>query len=162
VHLVGAADRLRRGLRQAEVADLALLHELGHRAHRLLDRHGLVDAVLVVEVDLVHAEALERGLARAAHVLRLAVDADPAAVLPALVAELRRQHDLVAAVGDRAADEQLVGERPVHVGGVQEVHAELDRAVDGGDRLVLVGAPVELGHAHAAEADGRDLQALRP
>src|SRR5262249_51439961 len=42
VDRVRATDRLRRGLRQPEVADLALLDELRHRADRLLDRHRLV------------------------------------------------------------------------------------------------------------------------
>ena len=55
---VRAADRLRRGLGQAEVAHLARLDELRHRADGLLDRHADVDAVLVVEVDVVDAEPL--------------------------------------------------------------------------------------------------------
>ena len=50
--------------------DLAGLDELGHRADGLLDRHGLVDAVLVVEVDVVDAEPLQRGVAGGADVLR--------------------------------------------------------------------------------------------
>ena len=136
------------------------LDELRHRADGLLDRDRLVDAVLVVEVDVVDAEPLQRGVARLAHVLRLAVDAEEAAVLAALVAELRGEHDLVAAAGDRAAHELLVGERAVHVGGVEEDDPELERPVDGGDGLVLVGGAVELGHPHAAEALGRYLEAL--
>ena len=160
VHGVRAADRLRRGLREPEVADLALLDQLLHRADRLLDRDGLVDAVLVVEVDVVDAEPRQRRVARAADVVGLAVDAEEAAVLAALVAELGREHDLVAAAGDRAADELLVGERAVHVGRVEEGDAELERALDRGDRLALVGGPVELGHPHAAEALGGNPQAL--
>ena len=109
---------------------------------------------------MVDAEPLQRGVAGLAHVLRLAVDAEEAAVLAALVAELRREHDLVAAAGDRAADELLVRERAVHVGRVEEGDPELERAVDRGDRLALVGGAVELGHPHAAEALGGDLQAL--
>ena len=50
---------VRRRLGQAEVADLAGLDQLGHRADGLLDRHRLVDAVLVVEVDVVDAEPLQ-------------------------------------------------------------------------------------------------------
>ena len=48
--------------------------QLGHRADGLLDRHVGVDAVLVVEVDVVGAEALQRALDRAAHVLGRAVE----------------------------------------------------------------------------------------
>ena len=128
-----------RGLGQAEVADLAGRDQLGHRADGLLDRDGLVDAVLVVEVDVVDAEPLQRGVAGGADVLRPAVDADPGAVGAALVAELGGQLDLVAAAGDRLADQLLVGERAVHVGGVEEGDAEVERAVDGRDALRLVG-----------------------
>ena len=53
---------------------------------------------------------------------------------------------------DRAADEHLVVPGAVHVGGVEERDAELERAVDGRDRLVPVARAVALAHAHAAEA----------
>jgi hypothetical protein len=52
------------------VANLPGLDELGHRADRLLDFGLLVDPVLVVEVDVVDAQALERRLARLPDVLR--------------------------------------------------------------------------------------------
>ena len=161
VHGAGAAQRLGARLGQPEVADLALLHELGHRADGLLDRRVGVDAVLVVEVDVVDAEAPQRSLGRLAHVLGPAADAAGGRVVGvADDAELGRQHDLVAAAGDRAADELLVGVRAVDVGGVEEGHAEVERAVDRGDRLGVVAAAVELGHAHAAEAEGGDGRAL--
>src|SRR4051794_24525989 len=149
------------GLGEPEVADLALLHELGHRADGLLDRRLGVDAVLVVEVDGVHAEALERRLARLAHVAGVAADAEELAVLAAHVAELRGdQRALPAPLAQRAADEPLVGERAVHVGGVEQCRPELERAVDGAHRLALVGRPVELRHPHAAEAERSRLEAL--
>ena len=147
-----------RRLGEAEVAHLAGRDQLGHRADGLLDRDGLVDAVLVVEVDVVDAEPLQRGVARGADVLGAAVDADPGAVGEPLVAELGGQLDLVAAAGDRPADELLVGERAVHVGGVEEGHAEVERSVDGGEAGRLVGAAVELRHAHAAEAERGDVE----
>ena len=71
-------------------------------------------------------------------------------------AELGREHDAVAPAADRAADQLLVRERPVHVGRVEEGHAELERAVDRRDRFGVVAGAVELGHAHAAEAEGGD------
>jgi len=43
-----------------------------------------------------------------------------------------------------------------HVRGVEERHAEVQRPLDRGDRLVVVAGTVELGHAHAAEAEGGD------
>ena len=74
--------------------------------------------------------------------------------------ELGRQHDLVAPVLDRPADELLVGVGPVDLGGVDEGDAEVERPVDGADRLGVVGARpgVGGGHAHAAEADAADVE----
>ena len=68
-------------------------------------------------------------------------------------AELGRDDEFVATAGDRLADELLVRVRAVHLGGVEEVAAQLERAVDRRERLALVGGPVESGHAHAAEPD---------
>ena len=47
-------QRRGRHLRQAEMADLALPHEIGHLAYRVLDGHLRVDTVKVVHVDVVH------------------------------------------------------------------------------------------------------------
>ena len=122
-------------------------------ADRILDRRGLVDAMLVVEVDRVDAQTPEAGLAARAHVLGAPVD-------PTLLGLRGVAHDPelggddhgLAAIADGAPDELLVGEGAIDVGRVEERHTEVDRPVDGGDALGLVGRAVELRHAHAAEA----------
>src|SRR4051812_38926179 len=155
---VRAADGLRRGLAEAEVADLALGDELAHRADGLLDRRLGIDAVQVVEVDVVAAEALQRALDRAAHVLRRAVERAAVGILRGRRGadpHLRGELDLVAAPDDGAADELLVREGPVHLRGIEEGAAELEGPVDRRDRLALVGRAVEGRHAHAAQADLR-------
>jgi hypothetical protein len=116
-----------------------------------------VHAVLVVEVDVIDAEPAERAVDRAAHVLGAAVGR-PVHLIVVGDPELRRDHELVALAGDRLADELLVGAAAVHLGGVQEIDAELERAVDRRRRLFLVGLAVEGGHAHAAEPERRYLQ----
>jgi hypothetical protein len=68
---VGAADRGGAGLGQAEVADLALGEQFGDGADGVLDRRARVDPVLVVQVDVVGAEALEGSLDGGADVPRL-------------------------------------------------------------------------------------------
>ena len=73
-------------------------------------------------------------------------------------AALGREHHPVAPAANRPADQLLVGERAVHVGGVEQRHAEVEGAMDGGDRLRLVARAVELAHPHAPEADGGDLE----
>ena len=153
VHGVGPADGGRRRLGQPEVAHLALRHQLGHGPDRLLDRRVGVDPVLVVEVDVVDAEPRQRAVAGLAHVLGPAVDGALGRVVGvAHDAELGGDDRLVAAPGQRLADEHLVGVRPVHVGGVEEGDPELEGPVDGGGRLGVVRRPVEVGHPHAAEA----------
>ena len=163
VHGVGPPDGGRRRLGEAEVADLALGHELGHGPDRLLDRRVGVHAVLVVEVDVVDAEPGEGAVAGLAHVLGPAVDRarrpgrSGSRTMPNLVAMTASSRCPASA----SADEHLVGVRPVHVGRVEERDPELERPVDGGDRLGVVPGPVEVGHPHAAQALAGDRQSLR-
>ena len=70
-------------------------------------------------------------------------------------AELDRELDLVAAAGDRLADEQLVVSRAVEVAGIEKGHAAFDRGVNDGDALRVVRLAVGAGHSHAAECDSR-------
>src|SRR5690349_19363617 len=78
-------------------------------------------------------------------------------------AELGGDHHLPPVRLQRLADEFLVDERPVYLRGVEERDAALGRRPDHRDHLVPVSGrrPVALAHAHAAEADSRDLQASR-
>jgi len=59
---VGAADRAGPGLGQADVADLTLGHQLGQGVGGVLDGCTGVDAVLVVQVDVVGSEPGQRPL----------------------------------------------------------------------------------------------------
>ena len=81
------------------------------------------------------------------------VDMSPGVASVDAARELRRDHVLVAMARDRPADELLVGQRAVELRGVEEVDAELERALDRRDRLVFVGRAVERRHSHAAEAE---------
>ena len=149
---VRAAQRGGRSLAQAKVARLALAHQLRHRPDRLLDRRPRVDPVQVIEVHVVGPEPRKRSVDRAPHALGRAVEA----VRPDT--ELRRQHDIFAPARDRPAHELLVRERPVELGRVEEVAAELDGARDRGQRLALVRRAVEAGYAHAAEPNRGNCQ----
>ena len=55
-------DRLHRPLAEADEARLARLDDLGQRAHRLLERDGVVVAVALVEVHVVDPQPRERGV----------------------------------------------------------------------------------------------------
>src|SRR5439155_9596603 len=72
--LVGPTDRRRGRLRQPQIADLPFADEPRHRADRVLDGNGPVHTMLIVEVDRIHAETLERRVARSTDVLGTSVD----------------------------------------------------------------------------------------
>ena len=154
VHRMGAPDRVGRRLGDAEVADLAGRDELAHRPERLLDRDGRVGPMEVVEVDPVGAEATERRVARGPHVVGAPIGGSDAVADDD--AELGREHHLVAVAGDGLADQLLVGAQAVHVGGVEERHAELARTLEGGERFVAVDGSVGEAHPHAAQPLGGD------
>src|SRR5207253_4984056 len=135
-------------------------HQPGHGAHGLLDRHAAVDAVLVIQIDRVHAKPLERRVAGGAHVLRPAVHSSEAAVGTAHVPELRRHDHLRASARDGAAHELLVGERAVHVRRVEERDSQIERPLNRGDGLGVVATAVKLRHPHASQAEGRHREAL--
>jgi len=76
-------------------------------------------------------------------------------------AELGGDHHLVPHWRQSLAHEFLVVEGPVHLGGVEEGDPAVHRLAEERDHLLLRRERgVGLGHAHAAEAQGGDLQAL--
>ena len=105
------------------------------------------------------AEAAQAHLAALAQVLR-AADGLPLPRAGAGEAGLGRDGHRVVGV-QRLADEVLGDERPVGVGGVDEVDAELGQRPQDRERGVVVGrrAPDALaGDAHRAEAEAGDLE----
>ena len=116
-----------------------------------------IHAMLVVQVDRLDAEALQRRLTTLPHVVRLSADAQERAVGAAPVAEFGSDDDLVAPRADETADELLVGERAIDVRGIEERDAEVQRALQGGHRSRFVGRlAIELRHPHAAKPHRRD------
>ena len=69
-------------------------------------------------------------------------------------AEFGGDDELVASAFDGASDEFFVDERAVDVGCVEELDAEFEGAVDGGEGFGVVASAIKLGHAHAAQAHG--------
>ena len=107
--------------------------------------------MLVVEVDHVDAKPPQAGVTAGFHVLRSPVDAKEAPVGAAHIAELGGDDDMLAIARQTAPDELFVAADPVHVGGVEERDAQLDGAVDGSDRFVVVAPAIELRHPHAPQ-----------
>src|ERR1017187_10594489 len=94
------------------------------------------------------------------NVFRVAANAEEGTLLVADVAELCRQNHLTTPPGESSAHEAFIGPRPVHVGGVDERHAEIERAMDRGDGLRVIGRAVCIRHSHAAESLCGDDQSL--
>src|SRR5690606_40629629 len=102
---MGAGDDLRRRLGEADVADLASLHEIGERPDRLLDRRGGIDAMLIIEIDVIRTEALQRSITSGFRVFGRPFEALPAAVLATDDPELGRQGDLLTTPLQGLADQ---------------------------------------------------------
>jgi hypothetical protein len=120
-----------------------------------------VDAVLVVEVDVVGAEPQERAFDRGPYVDGAAVDDAGTATGVGDQAELRRHHDVVAPALDGLADDFLAVEGAVDLGGVDVGDPEVQRPVDGADRLGVIETPargVGAGHGHGSQADAGDIE----
>jgi hypothetical protein len=106
----------------------------------------------------VGAESAERRVGHPPDLLGAAVQPDGLAVFD-LPAELGGNDDLVPDGGEGFAEEFLVEVGAVDLGGVEEGDPEVDRLAQDGDHGAPAAGvgPVALGHAHGAEADGRDL-----
>src|SRR6185503_4306360 len=159
---LGAAQLPDREVRGADVTDEAFVLQLGEGRPALLELLVRDREVDLVEVDRLDAEAAQAGLALASE--RVAPQRlQGRAVRAFRLAALREDERPLVEARDRAADDLLRVAEPVLRGRVDPVDAELKRAVDRGDRLLVVllaPAPVVLGAADrpGAEADPADLQ----
>ena len=148
-----------------QVEHLPLAHQLVQRGERLLDRRVRVRPVDLVEVDPLHPEPPQRGLARLDDVL----PGQPAPVRPRSHPHLHLGgDDRLVTRGELAhplAGDLLAHAERIHVRRVEEVDAELDGAPEEGPGLVLFEhprAPLPAAEAHAAERDAGDDEAAVP
>ena len=161
----GALTRHRgRHLPRPEVAGAGGAHqaardEVVERAQRLLDRRGAVGTVQLVEVDVVGAETGEARLARGDDVV-----VRQRAGTTLAEADLGGDEHVVAPVADGGAEDLLRLPERVHVGGVDQVHARVEGAVDHHAGVALVDGG-DRRHAgterHRAERQLRDLEPTR-
>ncbi len=141
--------------------DLALLDEVFDGAGDVFDGDVQVDAVLVVEIDGVDLEALQRLFGDFLDVIRMAVEGVPFAAVVGVgfPAEFCGDDDLTAEGREGFADELFIEERAVDFGGIEEGDAAIDGFVEELDHLLLVfSGAVGPAHAHAAETEGGDLK----
>src|SRR4051794_39209549 len=127
------------------------------RRGHVFDWHGRIDTMLVVQIDAVGPEALERFFNDPSDALWPAVQ--PICAID-LEAELRGDGDLVADWREGFSDQFLVDVGTVYFCGVKKSDASLVRVANHADALGPVHAwPVmAAAKAHVAEAKLRDLQ----
>jgi hypothetical protein len=152
LHRMSAPDGVRAWFGQTEMLDLASGDQIPDCAGDLLDRNVGVNAVLVEKVDGVDPQALERVLSDLADAFGAAVEATRSAGTE-VVAELRGDDDVLPERLQRLANEFLVGERAIDLGGVEEGDTTLYRRADQRDHFRPVpGRATVIVHAHAAQA----------
>jgi hypothetical protein len=135
--LLGRLRLLDADLREADVADLALVLQLLQLGDLVLQRDGGVDAVQLEEVDRLDPEVAQGQLRLLAQVRRHP-DRRPDARALAGQAGLGRDDHVVGVRVQRLLEELLGDHGAVGVGGVEERHAELDRAPQHPHRLLVV------------------------
>ncbi len=136
------------------MADLPLFLQPLKRPHLILERHGGIDAVQLVQIDPLELEPTQAALAGGAQVRGLAVRR-PLIRPGALESALRRDHQLWRIGGEGFGDEPFAHLRAVGVGGVEEIDPQLQGAPQHGDRLGAVARltpDAAAGEAHRTKA----------
>ena len=120
-----------------------------------------IDAVLVEQIDRLDPQPLERAFAGALDIGGGGIDPGHAVVVIAET-ELGRDHHRIALAANGTTDQFLIDQGAIDFGGVEQGHAQLNRAVDGRDALRLVcltvHIPADTRHRHAAETECGNLE----
>ena len=141
---------------KTEVQDFAFLDEVLDRARDILDRHGRINAMLVVEIDTIGAQALEGLFDDTLDTLRAAVQCDGPVNRKT---KLRGDRDLVANTLQGFAHKLFVRVRAIHFGGVKKGHTVLVGRADCFQALLFGrGGSVIRADAHASRAQFGYLQ----
>src|SRR3954470_5495318 len=122
---MGTTYGFRRCLGEAKVKHFALGDQSGDRLRRLLDRRLLVDTVLVVKVDVVRAETLERALDGKANIRSTTVDDSWATTGMGDEPKLRRDDYLFATAFDGLTYDLFAMKGSVDFGGVDVGYPEV-------------------------------------
>ena len=156
--------------------DFSLIFELHERRHRVGDGRGRLLPVRLIEVDVrglqphqaalqflanrLRAKELVDLLFRGANgdARRVSVEMELALLAVPNQAAFRGQHDLLAPIADRPADDLLRSSKTVDRSGVDQVDAAIEGGMNRGDGLVFVGAaPHPAANCPGAETNRRDV-----
>ncbi len=152
---MGAPKRICADLAEADAGDLALALQCGETIHGLFNGMTGINAMDIVEVDLLHAEPPERRFAGPAHIVCAFVYAATIFTGHPHDTELRRDPNVRSARSEETADQFFIMIWPVGIGGIEQIDPDFNGAIKYRQRLRVVTRSIELAHPHAAEADGR-------
>ena len=107
------------------MANLPLSTKLAERAERLLEWHVGIRVVELVQVDALESQPFETSLQRLAKVLRAAVG--PGGLLERDLPSFRGDHEIVGIGVKSSGNQPFALLTAVHVSGVDQVHAQLER-----------------------------------
>src|ERR1017187_6427160 len=114
-----AADALYAHFREADSADVAGCHQLGHGADGVFDGDRGVVPRRAVEIDVIHAPPLQTGGHEILHRRGTRVEAEPASIGTAHGAELDGNQRLSAAAPELPAEEHFVVPHAIEIAGVE-------------------------------------------
>ncbi len=129
MHVVSASEGVRRHLGEPNRADRARFDEARQFPDRVLDGRRFVDAMHIVQVDVVDAEPLPRAVEGLADMGRAIVE-EARAVVASANGELgRERHPRAPAfvLRQELADHLFAEPIAIDVGGVPEIDAEIER-----------------------------------
>ena len=140
--------------------DFAFDNQVCHGPNRFLDRHGGVDAVLVVKVQAINAEPLQGSFDRRFRIGPGSVHAHNIATVK-FEPEFAGDDEAVAFALYGFAHQFFIGKGAIDLGGIEKGDAKVDGAVDGLDGFIGIGVftisdIAALDHRHAADTDGAD------
>src|SRR5579859_2850769 len=124
------------GLGKPQVAHLTRLDEFRHCPDSIFYRDIGIDAMLVIEVDMLDAQTRQRLIAAGFDVF--GATARSHAPIIASQPELGCQDHTVAPVSDGAPDEAFIVSIAIDIGRIKKEYAQINSALDGGDGLLFV------------------------
>src|ERR1035441_4665517 len=116
--------------------------------------------MLIIKVDLPDSEPLQTRITTLADIFGPAVHAEKLALFITDISKLGGQDHLVTAALYRPTHEFFIDPATIHVGGVEEVDAQIECPMNRGNGFLVVTRSIEFRHSHAAQAQCRHGQSL--
>ena len=156
---VGPAQRGGRNFRQTDGSDLSLGHQIGHGSHGLLHGNVRIQAVQVIEIDDIDTQPLQAFFAGCGNIFGSPADAHRT-VLVSHETKFGGDQHILATVFQHPGNQGFIVSVAIHIGGVEKIDPQIQGLFHRGQRFFLICRTIGMGHAPAAQADGRHLKMI--